>query len=218
MVIKFSDESLWRLEKFTENLRSRHRRVASLEQGDWQPRLAMEADGPADTRTRERMDGAATVIQAIHGDRCSANRVQVGPKTTSTSFVVNGEPSALPCRDDVVVENGVATPKSCVSPLEMRTTSAAGSLLPTVQTTTATWTTLDRPTLWFYLDKKNELRASTPFALYNGSFWRNTLLTAPSCRRVIETKSGQNRMFHLLGGSEGRVRACPFYGTWCVVM
>ena len=39
------------------------------------------------------------------------------------------------------------------------------------------------------------------------------LLAAPSCRRVIETKSGQNMMFDP-GGSQGRLRACPFLGTW----
>ena len=138
MVTELFDKSLWRLEKLTEDLKSINRRVASLEQGDWQPCLAMEADGPANTKTRERTNGAAAVIQAIHGDRCSANRVQVGSKTTSTSFGVNAESSALPCRNDVVVENGTATPKSCVSPLEMRTTTAAGGLLPTVKTTTAT--------------------------------------------------------------------------------
>ena len=38
------------------------------------------------------------------------------------------------------------------------------------------------------------------------------MLAGPSCRRVIETKSGQNRMFDP-GGSEGRLRACSFSGT-----
>ena len=35
--------------------------VTRLEHGARQPRLAMEADGPADTKTRERTEGAATV-------------------------------------------------------------------------------------------------------------------------------------------------------------
>ena len=169
----------------------------------------MEADGPADAKIRERTEGAVTAVQEMYGDRFSANRVQAGPKTNSTSFSVKVEPSALPCRDDVGVENGAAAPKSCVSPLKMRTATAAGGLLPTVKTTTATWTTLDRPTLWFYLAEENELRTSTPSDLYDSSFWRDNLLTAPSYRRIIETKLGQNRMFHL-GGSEGRLRACPF--------
>ena len=39
------------------------------------------------------------------------------------------------------------------------------------------------------------------------------LLAAPSCRRVIKTKSRQNRTFDP-GGSQGRLRACPLLGTW----
>ena len=38
-------------------LKDRH--VARLEQDARQPRLAMEADGPADTETPERTEGAA---------------------------------------------------------------------------------------------------------------------------------------------------------------
>ena len=43
-------------------------RVASLAQNARQPRLAMVADGLADTKTRERTEGAATAVQAMHGD------------------------------------------------------------------------------------------------------------------------------------------------------
>ena len=57
------------------------------------------------------------------------------------------------------------------------------------------------------------MQISTPSASYDSSFWRKSLLAAPSCRRVIETKSGQNRMIEL-GVSEGRLRACPFLETW----
>ena len=41
------------------------------------------------------------------------------------------EPPALPCRDDVLVENGAAAPKSCLPSLELRSPTAAGDLLPT---------------------------------------------------------------------------------------
>ena len=45
--------------------------LTSLELDTRQPRLAMEADGPANTKTRERTEGAATAVQAMHGDsRC----------------------------------------------------------------------------------------------------------------------------------------------------
>ena len=36
--------------------------LASQEQDARQPRLAMEADGPANTKTRERTEGAATAV------------------------------------------------------------------------------------------------------------------------------------------------------------
>ena len=91
----------------------------------------MEEDGPADTKTRECTKGAAKAVQAMHGDSFSANRVPAGPKTTSTSFGVKTESPALPYGHDIAVENGAAAPKSCLSPLEMRTTTATRGLLPT---------------------------------------------------------------------------------------
>ena len=54
---------------------------------------------------------------------------------------------------------------------------------------------------------------SIPSAWYDSSCRRNKLLAAPSCRRVIETKSGQNRMSDP-GGSQGRLRTYPFLGIW----
>ena len=71
--------------------------LASLEQDALQPRLAMEADGPADTKTRKRTEGAATIVQAMHGDSCSANRVDPEPMC-STSFGNNSTgPPEPPC-------------------------------------------------------------------------------------------------------------------------
>ena len=95
----------------------------------------MEADGPADTKTRERKEGAATAVQAMRGDSFSAKRIQDGSKSSTTSGEKVKAP-ALPCRYDVVGENGVTAPKSCLSPLEMRSPTAAGGLLPTRKTTT----------------------------------------------------------------------------------
>ena len=69
----------------------------------------MEADGSANTETCERTEGAATAVQAMHGDGCTVQRVQDGPKINSTSFGMMAEPLALPCRDGVLVENGTAT-------------------------------------------------------------------------------------------------------------
>ena len=52
---------------------------ASLEQDARQPRLTMVPDGPANAKTRERTEGAATANQWMHGDRCSADRVDPDP-------------------------------------------------------------------------------------------------------------------------------------------
>ena len=142
--------------------RGTSQRAASLEYDARQPRLAMEADGPANTKTRERTEGAATAVQAMRGDSFSGRRVESGPKNNSTSVGMMAEPSALPCRDDVLVENGDASPKSCLPSLEMRSPTAAGGLLPTGEASTATRTTFNQPPLRFYLteetDSKTNLR------------------------------------------------------------
>ena len=79
-------------------------RVASLEQDAQQPRLAMEADGPADTKTCERTEGAAKVTHAMHRNSCSANRVDSDP-VCSTNFDEDCTgPLALPfSREDAPV-------------------------------------------------------------------------------------------------------------------
>ena len=123
--------------------------VTSLEQDARQPRFAMEADGPANTKTRECTEDVATAVQAMHGDSCSATRVDLGLKTNSTSFGVMAEPPDLPCREDVVVEND-ASPKSCLPFLEMRSPSAADDLLPTGEASIATRSTFIQPPLWLY--------------------------------------------------------------------
>ena len=123
--------------------------LTSQEHDARQPCLAMEADGPANTKTRECTDGAATAVQAMHGDSCSATRVEPGLKTNSTCFGEMAEPPDLPFRDDVLVENGAASPKSCLPSLEMRTT-AAGGLLPTGKTSIATKATFNEPPFRFY--------------------------------------------------------------------
>ena len=95
----------------------------------------------------------------------------------------------------------------------MRTTTAAGGSLPTGKTSTATKTTSNQPPLLLYSTEETNLWTSIPSAWYDSSFHRSKLLAPPFCRRVIETKSGQNRTFDP-GGSQGRLRACPFLGTW----
>ena len=147
--------------------------LATQEQDARRLRLAMEADGPASTKTRERTEGVAIAVQAMHGDSCTAQNVQDGPKT-SISFGVTTEPPDLPNRKDVLVDDGAVAPKLCLLSLEMRTT-AAGDLVPTGKTSTATETTFNEPLLQFYSteeenSKKKKIWTLIPSAWYDSSF------------------------------------------------
>ena len=144
--VVWEEDRLEKPEKPKE-VRAMDQREAGLEKNACQPRLAMEADGPANTKTRERTEGAATAVQAMHGDSLSACRVDPGPMTNSTSFGMMAEPPALPCRDDVLVEDGAAAPKSCLPSLEMRSPTSAGGLVSTGKTSTATKTTYNETPL-----------------------------------------------------------------------
>ena len=126
-------------DKLKELMRRLEQHLISQEQDARHPRYAMEeADGHANTKTRERTEGAATAVQAMRGDGFSARRVELGPNTNSNNFGVKAEPPALPCRDGVVVESGDAAPKSCLPSLEIRSSTAAGGLVPTGEASTAT--------------------------------------------------------------------------------
>ena len=65
--------------RFEEQVNMLEERLACLEPDARQPRLAMEADGRADMKTRERTEGAATTVQAIHRNSWTAQKVQEGP-------------------------------------------------------------------------------------------------------------------------------------------
>ena len=155
-----------------------NQRLIRLEHDARQPRLAMEADGPAKAKTCERTEGVAKAVQAKHGDSRTAQRVQDEPKI-STCFSVMAEPPALPCRDDVVVENGAAAPKSCLPSLEMRSPTAADGLLPTGETSTATKITFNQAYLRLYLTEETHWRTSTQPVSCDSSFWKYNLLAAP---------------------------------------
>ena len=148
-------------------------------------------------------DNAAAAVQMKHGDRCSAKRVQSGP-TSSTNFGMKDEPPALPRRDDVLVDICTAALKPCFSPAEMRTLIAAGGLLPTGKTSTATPTIFHQPApLWFCQTKEIKSRTSQ-YATDHSTFWKF---------KVLETKSRQTLVFDP-GGCTGHLRACPFLGAW----
>ena len=185
------------------------KRLTRLEHDARQPRLAMEADGPANTKTRERTEVAATAVQAMHRDSFSDRRVEPGPNTISTSFGVKAEPPALPCRGDVMVESGDAAPKSCLPSLEMRSPTA---VIPTGKTSTTTETSFNQPPLRFYLVT---VRTSTPYVSYDSNVFQGSNPPAATfCRRAIESKSRQNTTFDP-GGPQGHLLcACPFLGSW----
>ena len=88
------DESDRKLDELAEEMRATEQCLAGQEQDGRQPRLAMEADGPSNTKTRERTDGAAKVVQAMHGDSFSANRVDPDPMC-SRRFDVKAEPTVF---------------------------------------------------------------------------------------------------------------------------
>ena len=138
------------LQEYKEGWSSMDQRLTRVEHEARQPRLAMEADEPAKTKTRNRTEGAATAIQAMHGDSFSTCRVDPGPKTNSTSFGMMVEPPGPPCREDVLVEDGAAAPKSCLPSLEVRSPTAAGGLLPTGEASTATNATFNKLPLRLY--------------------------------------------------------------------
>ena len=139
-----------KLDDISDETRVMDEQLISLEHGARQPRLAMGADGPANTKTQKHTEGAATAVQAIREDSCTAEqKVQAGPKTSIT-FGMEAEPPDLLCRDDVLVEGGDAAPRSCLPSLEMRSPTAAGGLFPPGEASTATETTSNKPLLRFY--------------------------------------------------------------------
>ena len=91
-----------------------------------------------DTKTRKRTNDAVA-DQVKNGDGSSARKVDSGP-TSSIILGTKAEPPALPLRDDALVDKGATAPKLCVSPVEMRTPTAADSLLLSGTASTATRT------------------------------------------------------------------------------
>ena len=103
--------------EFKEDVRSIDQRLASLEQDARQQGLAMEADVPADKKTRERTEGAATAVQAKHKNSCSVSRVDPDAMCLTSFGDDPIRPPALSCsRDGTLVGNNAAAPKSGSDP------------------------------------------------------------------------------------------------------
>ena len=185
-------------------MRRADQRTASLEQNARQPRLAMEADVTIDAKTRKRTEGAAAAERVISGDNSSA-QVDTYPIHLTSFGDDSTEAPALPCsRDDAQVDEGAAAPKPCLSPVGMGTRSATGSFLPVGIVSTAMMAIFHQLPLRFCLTGEIKSKTSNQYATDYSSFWK---------LKVIQTKSSQTLLFDPCG-STGRLRACPFLGTW----
>ena len=162
--------------------------LTRLEHEARQPRLAMEVDGPANTKPRKRTEGAAIAVQEKHGESCSADRFDLDPMCSTSYGDDCTGPPAPPCSgENGLVDNGAAAPKSCLPSLQIRSPSAACGLLPTGETFTATKITFNRLPFRLYLTEETNLRTSTQPVSYDSSFW-NLLASPPA-----EGSSRQNQ-------------------------
>ena len=163
----------------------------------------MNADVLEDKKTRESTENFAQ--DGRLGD-ISSDRVHDPMRLTSFGGQDYTEPPALPCRDDALVNQGHQVAKPCLSPVEIRKSTSAGSLLHAGATSiTKTQGTNFPPQLlpWSFRETSEEKNISTTrqtFAKYNRS-WHP---------KVIETKSRQNMVFDP-GGLSGCLCGCPFW-------
>ena len=185
-----------------------------------QPRYDIEANGPANTKTQERTEGAAKkAVKAMRGDSCNAEQmVQDGPKT-SIIFGVEAGPPDLPCWEDVLVEERALRRPSRVShPWRFAHHNSRRWLSSHRRILHSHGDHLQRATSSVLSDRGDESRGglkdgkltdfnSIRLVRQHSNFWR--LLAAPYCRRVVETKSWQNRTFDP-GGSRGHLRSGGF--------
>ena len=149
MMRRYFDQQDEKLDELMEIARGAIRYLAGLEQDVQQSCLATEADVPIYTKTCKRVEGAAA-DQAKHGDSCSAKKVDPDLMCLTSFGDDSTKPPALPCfRDDAMVDKSAPAPKPRLSPVEMRTLTAAGGLLPAGTASTATRTIFHQLPLWF---------------------------------------------------------------------
>ena len=122
------------------------------------------------------------------------------------------ESPALPCRDDVV-ENGDASPKSCLTFWRCAHHQPLVDYSPPAKPLQLRGPLSTRPLFGFIRPRRRIQRRIGGLEYYT---CRMTALscflpTAYSFRMVKETKSGESRMFDP-GSSQDRLRACPFFG------
>ena len=124
---------------------------------------------------------------------CTPGRTR--PKHQLDQFRREGQTSRSPLQGDIVVECGDAASESCLPSLDMRSSTAAGGLVPTGKASTAKKTNFNQLPLRFCLTEEMDLepnckKTSTPYAsIDSSSVWR--LLAAPYCWRVVDTNPGK---------------------------
>ena len=115
-----------KLDDMVKDVRNTNQRRAGLQYQAQQPRLGMEADVLEDKKTGESTENFAE--NGRLGD-ISSDRVSDPMRWTSFGDQGYTEPPALPCRDDALANQGHEVAKPCFSPVEMRKSTSAGSLL-----------------------------------------------------------------------------------------
>ena len=63
-----------KVDEISDETRVMDQHVTSLEHSARQPRLAMEAEGHANTKTQEHTEGAAKAVKGMRGDSCTAEQ------------------------------------------------------------------------------------------------------------------------------------------------
>ena len=180
-------DNLLKLDDMEKEALHTNQRHAGLQYQVQQPLLAMKVDVQEDRKTRESTEDF--VQDGILGD-ISSDRVHDPMRLTSFGDKDYTEPPALPCRDDALVNQGHEVVKPCLSPVEIRKSTSAGSFLHAgaTSTTKTQGTNIPLQVLpWSFHETSEEKNNCTrqTFAKYNCS-WRP---------KVIETKSRQNMVF-----------------------
>ena len=104
--------------------------------------------------------GDAAANRAKHGDNSSSDQ---GP-TRLTSFGDDSTVSlalSIICRNEALVDKSAEAPKSCLSPVEMCTPTAAGGLLPAGTASTVMRTIFPPPPLIWNFCPTEEVSVST---------------------------------------------------------
>ena len=153
--------------------------------------------------------GRCTTVQAIRGNSCFADRVDLDLMRSTSSGDDCTELPAPPCSGENALEDKrAAAPKSCLPSLEMHLPTAAGDLVPTGETPTATKTTYNETLLPLYATeetnpKEKKLRTSIHPPRTTAAS-ENCLLPPPAWGLSKQNRCKIWRSIH----------ACPGLGSW----